>query len=121
MKKFRLAFLVLFVSMVIFSCSKKEDAKPTSSVLFFIKSTATLTSYVDVEFNGKNIGRITAKSSAEPNCTDATNNRIIKVSGVEVEVEQIVRFLFSDNRIIEGKFTIPSTITSNQCWSSFVE
>ncbi len=121
MKNFQFVFLILFVTVAMFSCSKKEDAKPTSSVLFYIKSTATLTSYVDVELNGKNVGRITAKSSTTPNCTDATNNRMIKVSGVEVGVEQSVRYLFSDNRIIEGKFTIAATITSEQCWTSFVE
>ncbi len=119
MRNFRFKLLILFVMLAMFSCSKKEDAKPTSSVLFYAKSTANIAQYADVEFNGTIVGRLTGRLTTEPNCTDAPSSRLIKVTNVEIGVEHKYQFIYSDGTTNNATFTIPATIQSTQCWTIF--
>lgn len=124
MKTIIRALSVLLIFALVVSCSKDKEVRPTSTVLFYAKSTASIGSYVEVEFNGTVIGRLTSRfaANASPTCSDSPSSRLIKVANVEVGVEQRATFRRNDGAVLaQGTFMIDPSITKEECWTVWVD
>jgi hypothetical protein len=124
MKTIIRALSVFLMLLSVVSCSKNKEVKPTSTVLFYAKSTASIGSYVEVELNGTVIGRLTSRfaANASPTCADSPSSRLIKVANVEVGVEQRAVFRRNDGAVVaQGPFTIDPSIKSEECWTVWID
>ncbi len=125
MKKIRFVVIVSVLSLAgLLSCSKKEEVKPTATVLFFIKDSPNINigNGADLEFNGTIVGRITRTLNTQPNCNASTSNSVIKIANVEIGVEHTYRFILSNgisSRIFT--FTIPTAPSKDGCWLQWIE
>ncbi len=124
MKKIRFVVILSVLSLAgLLSCSKKEEVKPTATVLFFIKSSVNIGNGADLEFNGSIVGRITRTLTTQPDCNASTSSSVIKITNVEIGVEHRYRFIsVNGNSSNMFTFTIPTTFQPDkECRLQFLQ
>jgi hypothetical protein len=112
---------LLFTGLVLLglgtSCSKKEEVKPTTDLLIYIRSTARIEQFVEVEFNGRVVGRLTNTRRNAPTCDESPSSSLLIVPGIEMGIEHRIKFVFVDRSVLEDKFIAPTTLQDNECWT----
>ena len=73
MKNFQLVLLALFMVFVMFSCKKKEDVAPETTVICWTSSASKGGAWTDIYINGELKGRLTEYMTSQPACDAATS------------------------------------------------